>query len=153
MQATSSPGERQSLQMVPREGPVRVSPRTAQEMWSLGLEEVWLVEPLCPRVFPSRTPARLQATTVLGFGVITQSPGWPAAIRQHFLSSFMCRNSSNWILCAEEDFSLNSQCKCRRVLGCVVGVQHSSKPCCHSRSSHVFQVESRLLSKTEARKQ
>ena len=86
----------------------------------------------------SRTPARLQATTFLGFRVITQSPCWPATIKQHFLCSFMCRNSSNWIPCTEEDLSLNAQCKCRRALGCVVGVQSSPKPCCHSRSNHVF---------------
>ena len=45
MQATASLEELQSLQMILHEGPVRISPRTAQEIWNLGLDEVWLVVP------------------------------------------------------------------------------------------------------------
>lgn len=45
MQATASLEELQTLQMILPEGPVRISPRTAQKIWNLGLDEVWLVVP------------------------------------------------------------------------------------------------------------
>lgn len=45
MQATASLEELQSLQMILPEGPVRISPRTAQKIWNLGPDEVWLVVP------------------------------------------------------------------------------------------------------------
>lgn len=160
MQATASLEELQSLQVMLHQGPVRISLGLHRRRGSSG----WMRSggeshqhaaryPLRPRVSASQTPARLQATTVLGFSVITQAPCWPATIKQHFLCSFMRRNSSNWISCTEEDLFLNAQHKCRRALGCVVGAQHSSKLFIVRGAIACFQVESRLLAKIQKRKQ
>lgn len=145
--APASPEELQRLQVAH----VGSSQDLTQEIWNLGLGEVWSCEPRLAASVPMhvhhQTPARLQATTALGVRVITVA--LLACCKQHFLYLLKGRNLSNWILCAEEHQSLNTQCKCRTAVAVWFWWSIAQSLADVRGAVAYFQVESGLLSKNK----